>query len=121
MYGNQPDTWDEHLQGNERLRLITNYFTRMRYSNAQGQLNLSDKQAPDYYPDSFAFSPWYEHIHSDWQDEKILFGHWASLQGLCPKDNIFALDTGCVWGGKLSLLRLGDDKLFQCSCEVPSL
>jgi bis(5'-nucleosyl)-tetraphosphatase (symmetrical) len=117
MYGNMPNIWHDDLQGSDRLRVITNYFTRLRFCKSDGELTLSEKQAPDYYDEDFAYSPWFEYLHPSWSNETLLFGHWASLQGECDKDNIFALDTGCVWGGKLSMLRLGDNQLFQCSCH----
>lgn len=117
MYGNQPDTWQDDLTGLDRLRTITNYFTRIRYCKENGQLNLNDKKAPDAYGDDFAFSPWYDFLNTKWQQEKIIMGHWASIQGNCPTDNVYALDTGCVWGGKLTLMRLDDNQLFQCECS----
>lgn len=117
MYGNKPDTWRDDLTGIDRLRIITNYFTRIRYCKENGELNLKDKRAPDTYANDFAYSPWYEFLNPKWQQEKIIMGHWASIKGNCPADNIYALDTGCVWGGELTLMRLGDNQLFQCECS----
>jgi bis(5'-nucleosyl)-tetraphosphatase (symmetrical) len=117
MYGNTPDKWKNSLTGTDRLRVITNYLTRVRYCKRKGKLNLNEKMSPKSYDKSFKFKPWFEHLHPDWQSEKIIFGHWASLQGNCPVDNVFALDTGCVWGGKLTLMRLDNNQLIQCECS----
>lgn len=110
MYGNQPDYWSNSFAGVARLRFITNAFTRMRYCYRDGRLELKVKSAPT--KQNGELIPWFE-LENKKYDGNIIFGHWASLQGRCPNPNIDALDTGCVWGGKLTALRLDDKKKFQ--------
>ncbi len=114
MYGNTPNGWQETLEGAERLRVITNYFTRMRFCNAAGQLELQSKGNSEERP--VGFKPWFEFDNAHLNHEILLFGHWAALQGKTNKDHIFALDTGCVWGNSLSALRLEDKQRFCCDC-----
>lgn len=116
MYGNNPNIWHDQLQGFDRLRIITNYFTRMRFCTAEGELELHTKanalEAPPGY------RPWYQHTARKNRDAKIIFGHWAALQGKVDTPGIYALDTGCVWGGELTAMRLEDEARFSCSCHV---
>ena len=114
MYGNQPDTWDEGLEGFERLRLITNYLTRMRFCAADGKLDLDNKSPPE--DANRGFAPWYSHPGRRTADVPVLFGHWAALEGRMVGPEVHALDTGCVWGGRLRALRLDDGALFHCDC-----
>lgn len=116
MYGNQPDQWSDDLQGMDRLRCITNYFTRMRFCYPDSRLDLNNKLGPESA--NLGTIPWFEMPDRKAADDKILFGHWASLEGHCQQPNVFALDTGCVWGGKLTLLRLQDEKTFSCRCHA---
>lgn len=110
MYGNQPDTWNKQLSGPERWRVITNYFTRMRFCDAKGKLELTTKAGAINAP--LGYRPWYEHENRKTAKDKIIFGHWAALEGNADHKNVFAIDTGCVWGGKLTMMRLEDQKLF---------
>jgi len=114
MYGNLPSCWDNNLTGVDRWRLITNYFTRMRFCSAAGELELQTKENADAAPAGFA--PWFSFIERKTHAERILFGHWAALEGRTDADNIYALDTGCVWGGSLTALRLEDERWFSCDC-----
>lgn len=114
MYGNQPDRWDDALEGPERWRLITNYFTRMRFCSADGRLELKCKLGPDQAPKGFA--PWFRHPLPALQSSKLIFGHWASLEGKSNTPGLFALDTGCVWGRKLTLMHLESESLLHCDC-----
>lgn len=115
MYGNQPDTWRDDLSGFERLRLIVNYFTRMRFCTRDGRLDLKAKEGIDSAPDGFA--PWF-----NWPGahlaKPVLFGHWAALDGITGNPAAIALDTGCVWGKKLSMLRLDDKSWFRVRSEL---
>lgn len=113
MYGNQPARWGNDLQSWDRYRTITNYFTRMRFCGPQGELDLDNKTN---HPTE-GFSPWFKHPLRTTQQQKIIFGHWAALEGKASADNIFALDTGCVWGGEMSLLNLETQEIESCSCE----
>ncbi len=115
MYGNEPDTWSNTLTGWERLRFITNVFTRMRFCDSNGSLILDVKGAPDARNPNLI--PWYKHPLSKNRDQRIIFGHWAALMGKADTPNIFALDTGCVWGNQLTALRLEDQQRFCVNCE----
>jgi len=116
MYGNQPNQWSSTLEGQARLRLITNYFTRMRFCNAQGQLELETKENAAAAP--IGFAPWFSFSERKTKHEKIVFGHWAALEGRTHVANVYALDTGCVWGGALSAMRLEDYQIFTCHCDA---
>jgi bis(5'-nucleosyl)-tetraphosphatase (symmetrical) len=104
MYGNQPDLWDDALQGMPRWRAITNYFTRMRLVTDEGRLNLGFKGALTDAP--AGWHPWYELRGRRPLGSTLLFGHWAALQELPRRRDVVALDTGCVWGGSLTALCL---------------
>lgn len=114
MYGNFPDTWQDSLTSVERWRLITNYFTRMRFCAADGQLELTTKENAGAAPDGFL--PWFVHESRKTKLDRIIFGHWAALEGKVNVANLDALDTGCVWGGSLTALRLDDRVYFECNC-----
>ena len=118
MYGNEPSHWDDHLQGIDRLRIITNYFTRLRYCTKAGDLELTHKTS--ICPEGF--SPWFEFPRPDQEENSILFGHWAAIEGVTGNPRVIALDTGCVWGRTLTALRLEDGALFSTpairSCQI---
>jgi bis(5'-nucleosyl)-tetraphosphatase (symmetrical) len=117
MYGNKPDRWREDLRGWKRLRFITNALTRMRYVDADGRLNLELEGPPGTQPQGWL--PWFEAPGRRTIHEPILFGHWATLQLEGPVDSahrVHHLDTGCVWGGRLTAIRLEDERYFS----VPS-
>ncbi|MBT7952182.1 MAG: symmetrical bis(5'-nucleosyl)-tetraphosphatase [Gammaproteobacteria bacterium] len=118
MYGNTPDTWSEKLQGWERLRVITNYFTRLRYCEPDGKMNFSEKNTPG--KQAAQYQPWFEIENRRSANIKLVFGHWAALRNYkidYLTYNVYPLDTGCLWGGDLTALRLEDEKWFS----VPSL
>lgn len=119
MYGNQPARWDKSLEGPDRWRVITNYFTRMRLCSAKGKLELISKVAPEKATGDYA--PWFIHPERKTAHDKIIFGHWAALEGRDCGDYLYPLDTGCVWGGCMRLMRLGDDQhdeqYFETSCK----
>lgn len=110
MYGDEPDIWHEGLKGMERLRVITNYLTRVRFCNKETQLNLAIKTGPSTAPPGFR--PWYEYQQLK-EDKFIVFGHWATLDGETNWPNVYAMDTGCVWGRRLSILRLEDKQRYS--------
>lgn len=114
MYGDQPSLWHDSLQGVKRWRLITNYFTRMRFCDAQGQLNLKAKEEPDNAPPGMA--PWFHFRDCAAAEEQIIFGHWATLGGRYVGPRLFPLDTGCVWGGRLRLMRLDTQAFYHHPC-----
>ncbi|MDN3557276.1 symmetrical bis(5'-nucleosyl)-tetraphosphatase [Halomonas maura] len=104
MYGNEPACWCDDLDGIDRLRVIVNTFTRMRFIDARGCLDFAAKEGLDAAPPGFA--PWFQYPRDD--DPRLLFGHWAALQGTTPGSRVRAeaLDTGCIWGGALTALDL---------------
>jgi bis(5'-nucleosyl)-tetraphosphatase (symmetrical) len=110
MYGNHADLWDPQSTGIDRLRLITNYFTRMRLCDLQGRLNFSYKGPIAAAPPDLL--PWFALPNRPHIPFKIIFGHWAALGGSCGTPNIYAIDTGCLWGNLLTALRLQDMKIF---------
>lgn len=114
MYGNEPSIWKRELKGPERWRVITNYFTRMRFCDKNGRLELQSKSGVNSAPRGYA--PWFSHPERKTRDERIIFGHWAALEGKTKTPNVFALDSGCVWGGHLTLFRLEDQRYFYCDC-----
>ncbi|MDX5332663.1 MAG: symmetrical bis(5'-nucleosyl)-tetraphosphatase [Gammaproteobacteria bacterium] len=103
MYGNEPAVWQDSLTGTARLRYIVNAFTRMRYCDVAGRLDLDFKGRPG--EDTGGLMPWFEVPGRRLADQRIVFGHWSTL-GLLQRDNLLALDTGCVWGGRLTAARL---------------
>ena len=109
MYGNKPGRWRDDLEGFDRLRVITNAFTRLRLCTAEGRMEFSHKTGPTHMPRGFM--PWFEVPRRRHRATKILFGHWAAL-GLYTKSNVACLDTGCVWGRTMTAMRLRDGKLF---------
>ncbi|WP_295476177.1 symmetrical bis(5'-nucleosyl)-tetraphosphatase [uncultured Pseudomonas sp.] len=115
MYGNEPAKWDGDLQGVVRLRVITNYFTRMRFCTADGKLDLKGKEGIDTAPPGYA--PWFSHKERKTRDLKIIFGHWAALEGRCDEPGVFALDSGCVWGGGMTLLDVDTLQRHYCDCD----
>ncbi|MBD3658075.1 MULTISPECIES: symmetrical bis(5'-nucleosyl)-tetraphosphatase [Marinobacter] len=112
MYGNFPACWDDRLSGMERWRMITNYFTRMRFIAADGTLELATKEAAGKAPEGFA--PWFRYPRND--DVKVIFGHWAALEGQTGSDRFIGLDTGCVWGGVLTMMDLDTGERIHCDC-----
>lgn len=106
MYGNQPDIWSDDLDGWDRLRFITNCFTRLRYCSKEGHLALDEKGPPG--TQGHGLRPWFKWKHRKSRDINIIFGHWSTL-GAYDGNNVHALDTGCLWGGKLTALKLGSD------------
>jgi bis(5'-nucleosyl)-tetraphosphatase (symmetrical) len=113
MYGNEPVRWRDDLRGTDRLRCIVNALTRLRFCTTQGAMEFDTKEGPGQPPSGYL--PWFDVPERQTRDIPIVFGHWSTL-GLTIKPNVIGLDTGCVWGGKLSALRLSDRKLLQVDC-----
>lgn len=111
MYGNFPDMWSEDLQNFDRLRYISNAFTRMRYCYEDGRLDMYCKESPSDAPSKL--KPWFSLPRKIPETYSIAFGHWAALNGKGTPDGIYALDTGCCWGGKLTCLRFEDKVYFK--------
>ena len=104
MYGDHPRRWDPDLRGRDRLRFITNCLTRMRYCDRSGNLDLASKGPPGTQPSPFL--PWFRIPDRASAGLRIVFGHWSTL-GPHDGHGVHALDTGCLWGGRLTALRLG--------------
>lgn len=117
MYGDQPDTWQAQLGGLARLRLITNYCTRMRFCDANGRLEFAHSGAPEYAPEGFA--PWFS-WPNPLRQRQLVFGHWAALMGATGRADILALDTGYVWGNQLTLVDLDSKMRWQVQSQLPS-
>ena len=116
MYGDVPARWHAGLQGMDRLRAITNYFTRMRWIQPDGTLEFRHKGVLADRPATFV--PWFKLRHPHNVDVQILFGHWAAIDGdVDSATGVVALDTGCVWGRRLSALRLEDGQRFSVEAE----
>jgi bis(5'-nucleosyl)-tetraphosphatase (symmetrical) len=103
MYGNTPNKWSNSLKGYERLRLITNALTRMRFCTPSGQMDFESKEGLENGPKGYI--PWFNVPKRKTTDTLIYFGHWSTL-GLLRRSNVIGLDTGCVWGGKLTALEI---------------
>ena len=112
MYGNKPEGWNEKLIGMDRWRVITNYFTRMRFIARDGRLELTTKEHAGSAPRGFA--PWFEFPRPD--DLRVIFGHWAAIEGETGKERFVGLDTGCVWGGALTMMNLDTGEKIHCDC-----
>ena len=104
LYGDQPDRWDPALTGADRLRFICNSLTRLRCLDPEGRMALRAKQSPKKAA-AAGLIPWFAAGHARWRGTRIVFGHWSTL-GYLRNEDVIALDTGCVWGGNLTALRL---------------
>jgi bis(5'-nucleosyl)-tetraphosphatase (symmetrical) len=116
MYGNQPAAWRDDLQGTERLRVIVNALTRLRFCSADGTMEFDAKEGAHAAPEGFM--PWFDVPGRQTAHVPVAFGHWSTL-GWLDRSDVLALDTGCVWGGCLSALRLhvgGAHALIQVKC-----
>jgi len=105
MYGNKPNQWSSNLKGTARLRFIVNCFTRMRYCDAAGKLDFANSGPIGSQPKGLM--PWFEVPNRKSADMRIICGHWSTL-GYYEGFNCYAIDTGCLWGGKLTAIKLGD-------------
>ena len=118
MYGNDPYVWDDSLSGMTRLRVITNYLTRMRYCTRKGKLDLVSK-GPTPIPEALAgkkVAPWFSHKKRLTKGQTVVFGHWASLEGMTDDAHTIGLDTGCVWGNALTACDLETGQRVSCEC-----
>jgi bis(5'-nucleosyl)-tetraphosphatase (symmetrical) len=113
MYGNQPDRWDDALSGYQRLRVIINAMTRLRICTADGRMEFSHKGGIEAIPRGYV--PWFGVPGRRSANATVICGHWSAI-GLLAEKNLLALDSGCLWGGCLSAVRLEDRRIVQVSC-----
>ena len=111
--GDTPDRWSDSLRGDDRLRCIVNGLTRLRYLHTDGRMDFKCTEAPADAPEGLI--PWFQAPNRRSAGRPIIFGHWSSL-GLRLQPDLIALDTGCVWGGSLTAIRLENRHLFQQPC-----
>lgn len=114
LYGNHPERWSDALTGHDRLRVIVNAMTRMRLCTAEGEMEFTHKGRPKALPAGYL--PWFDVPERRSRDTPLIFGHWSAL-GLIKRPDVFGLDTGCLWGRRLTALRLEDRRLFQVPCR----
>ncbi len=113
MYGNEPAYWSDGHAGYERLRVVVNAMTRLRLCTPDGTMEFSHKTGLKGMPAGYL--PWFDIPGRASRGTPLIFGHWAAL-GLLLRPDVYGLDSGCVWGRRLTALRLEDRKLFQCDC-----
>ncbi|MEW6998252.1 symmetrical bis(5'-nucleosyl)-tetraphosphatase [Colwelliaceae bacterium BS250] len=121
MYGEMPNNWGDANTELEKFRYSVNALTRMRFCFNDGSLEFNEKDHPNNLNENHRTSllPWFE-LNPQLQKIKWVFGHWASLEGHTTQNNAYALDTGCVWGGKLTMLRWHDKQLFSVDAQLPT-
>jgi len=116
LYGDEPRAWRDDLDGFDRLRVVVNACTRLRFCNADGAMDFKEKRGPLRAP--AGFRPWFEHEHRASADRTIVCGHWSTLElRLAP--NLLMLDSGCLWGGTLTAIRLEDRRVYQVPSRAP--
>jgi len=129
VFGDEPDRWDDALTGADRLRVIVNVLTRLRFCSDDGRIDFVAKDAPAFggstptLASSYTaappagFKPWFDCEPRARAGTLVVFGHWSTL-GFMMRDDVIALDTGCVWGGALTAVRLEDRATFQVQCPA---
>lgn len=110
MYGNLPNHWNESLSGADRLRVITNAMTRLRVCTEQGEMDFAFNGGLSDMPDGLM--PWFEVPSRATKEVQVIFGHWSAL-GLQQRKNIYALDSGCLWGGQLTAMNVHTKAIAQ--------
>jgi bis(5'-nucleosyl)-tetraphosphatase (symmetrical) len=116
LYGDEPRRWREGLDGFDRLRVVVNACTRMRFCTADGAMEFNEKGGPHSAPEGYR--PWFEHEHRASAGKTVVCGHWSSLElKLAP--NLLMLDSGCLWGGTLTAVRLRDRRVYQVPGRSP--
>lgn len=113
MYGNMPARWDDGLRGVDRLRCIVNALTRIRFCGADGTMELTASKGVE--TELPGYMPWFDVPDRKTEDVTVVFGHWSTL-GLTLRPNLISLDTGCLWGGKLTAVGLEERTVIQVDC-----
>ena len=116
LYGDEPRAWREDLEGFDRLRVVVNACTRLRFCTADGIMEFKEKRGPDRAPEGY--QPWFLHEARASAGKTIVCGHWSTLElKLAP--NLLMLDSGCLWGGPLTAVRLDDRRVYQVPGRSP--
>lgn len=117
MYGNLPNAWHEHLTGPDRLRVIVNALTRLRFCTPQGAMEFDSTESAASAPAGYV--PWFEALDRQTANTTVAFGHWSRL-GWLNRPDLISMDTGCVWGGHLSACEIGTEnqRLYQVACNA---
>ena len=116
LYGDEPRTWRDDLAGMDRLRAIVNVCTRLRFCTAEGTMEFREKRGAAFAPPGFL--PWFEHPGRRTAQVTVVCGHWSTLD-LMLRPNVLMLDSGCVWGGALTAVRLDDGRVYQVPSRSP--
>jgi len=116
LYGDEPTAWRDDLGRFDRLRLIVNACTRMRYCTADGTMEFREKRGPGHAPEGFR--PWFAHENRASAGVSVVCGHWSAYE-LVLAPNLMMLDSGCLWGGTLTAVRLDDRRVFQVGSRQP--
>jgi bis(5'-nucleosyl)-tetraphosphatase (symmetrical) len=116
LYGDTPDAWRDDLAGFDRLRVVVNACTRMRFCTAEGRMEFGEKRGPEHAP--AGFRPWFAHEGRASAGTTIVCGHWSTRE-LVLAPNLLMLDSGCLWGGTLTAVRLDDLRVFQVPSRMP--
>jgi bis(5'-nucleosyl)-tetraphosphatase (symmetrical) len=117
LFGNTPDHWNDALVGADRLRVIVNALTRLRYCSNDGRMDFDAKDAPGVADTPAGYRPWFDCAPRASHGTLVVFGHWSTL-GVMLRDDVIGLDSGCVWGGALTAVRLEDRARFQVPCPA---
>ena len=118
MYGDTPNQWRDDLSGNDRLRMVINALTRLRFCSSAGLMEFETKKGAGTAPEGYM--PWFDVPGRLTARDTVAFGHWSTL-GWLGRSDVIGLDTGCVWGGCLTALRLGESPVaherIHVKCE----
>jgi bis(5'-nucleosyl)-tetraphosphatase (symmetrical) len=116
LYGDEPHAWRGELEGFDRLRIIVNALTRLRFCTADGRIEFREKRGAEFAPPGYA--PWFLHDNRRTAASLVICGHWSTL-GLLLAPNVLMLDSGCLWGGPLTAVRLPDRRVYQVPSRSP--
>ena len=116
LYGDEPRRWSDELTGYDRLRVAVNACTRLRFCTADGMMEFREKRGPEFTPAGFA--PWFAQPDRLSARMTVVCGHWSTLE-LVLAPNVLMLDSGCLWGGTLTGIRLDDRRVFQVPSRHP--
>ena len=116
LYGDEPRQWRDDLTGYDRLRVVVNACTRLRFCTSDDTMELAEKRGVESTPEGFA--PWFQHPARRSASSIVVCGHWSTLD-LLLTPNVMMLDSGCVWGGALTAVRLPDRRVYQVPSRSP--